>query len=572
MASIRPTKTLADYMVIAISPVLIIVLVHSVCFFLVDVFYRGQAEGGVRWVLFWFVLAVVLITRIGIEQGDTQAVVYGLMLAGVTWLYLTFVQHNAVFGALLLGIVWFTAHKITTNCTLIDDEADASGQGLMQSLRKLAALSKRGPGSRTPGSQAGSDGRPAASSVAAKPGRPAAPEKKKAKAGAGAAPGIWLIYYSLAALPIFGLGQMLLPADDFAARHRGFVHLFCYLAAALGLLITTSFLGLRRYLRQRYVAMPGKVAVGWIQFGVAGALVVLCACLLLPRPGAGEAWGSLRYQVDYQLRQASQYAARFNPAGRGAGRPGEQTPPGSPPQNPSSPGGQTPGPDQNQSQGTTSAQDQPPGSATKSGAPSGGGGTENRPMPALPPGAGPVFAWVKALFYLALLAGFLWLSYRYRLMIIALARGIWNAIRDFVAKFLGLFRPPPASVAVAPKKIAFPPFKTFKNPFITGGDRIWPAERLIAYSYAALQSWALQTEAPASPQTPREFCRGLAEELPDAAAALEHLAFLYGHVAYGASVPANYDPGQLRLIWDYLALPRKKNRAVLEKAQTDSVA
>ena len=68
----RPSKTAADYLVIAVSPVLIMVMVHSFCFFLVEVFYRGEATGGVRWVLFWFVLAVVLITRIGIEQGDGQ--------------------------------------------------------------------------------------------------------------------------------------------------------------------------------------------------------------------------------------------------------------------------------------------------------------------------------------------------------------------------------------------------------------------------------------------------------------------------------------------------------------------
>ena len=129
----KPTKTLADYLVMAVSPVLIMVLVHSVCFFLVDVFYRGEAVGGVRWVLFWFVLAVVLIARIGIEQGDGPAMAYGLALAVVTWGYLFFVQPNAVFGALLLGIVWFMAHKITCNCTLVDDEVDASGQGLKQS-------------------------------------------------------------------------------------------------------------------------------------------------------------------------------------------------------------------------------------------------------------------------------------------------------------------------------------------------------------------------------------------------------------------------------------------------------
>ena len=38
------------------------------------------------------------------------------------------------------ALVWFTAHKITCNCTLVDDEADASGQGLMQSLPRRTAF------------------------------------------------------------------------------------------------------------------------------------------------------------------------------------------------------------------------------------------------------------------------------------------------------------------------------------------------------------------------------------------------------------------------------------------------
>ena len=76
-----PRKTLADYLVVAISPVLIMLLVGSLSFFLIRVFYRGELAGNVRWVIFWFVIAVVLVARIGIEQGSGHATLYGLALA-----------------------------------------------------------------------------------------------------------------------------------------------------------------------------------------------------------------------------------------------------------------------------------------------------------------------------------------------------------------------------------------------------------------------------------------------------------------------------------------------------------
>ena len=116
---------------------------------------------------------------------------------------------------------------------------------------------------------------------------------------------------------------------------------------------------------------------------------------------------------------------------------------------------------------------------------------------------------------------------------------------------------PDPKVRAEAKKIAVPPFKTFKNPFLTGADRLWPPEELIIYTFDALQSWVLENEAAqGSPQTPREFCRQLGAEMPEAANALEHLAFLYGHVAYGTSVPGNYDPEQLRLLWHCMAGPK----------------
>ena len=542
----KPTKTLADYLVIAVNPALIMVMVHSVCFFLVEVFYRGEAAGGVRWVLFWFVLAVVLIARIGIEQGDGQAMVYGLALACVTWLYLSTIQPNVVFGALLLGIVWFTAHKLTCNCTLIDDDADASGQGLLQSLRRLPRLFRK-------------DQVPAAKTVATPNASVSVPSPKKEKAASSQIPGVWLIYYSLAALPMFGLGQTLLPAGDLAARQQGFVYLFFYLAAALGLLVTTSFLGLRRYLRQRRVVMPGKIALGWIQFGVVGAVLVLCLALLLPRPGGGEAWSALRYHVDYQLRRASEFAARFNPHGTGSGRAGNTATPGGQPENKPAQPGQAPSPNQDRNTSANDQGNQQYGGAPKHGTTTGqeGAGNSGKALPSLSPSAGSIYPWVKILFWLAAAGGLIWLLVRYRAIIFAAWQRAWAALRNFIAELLGLFRPASQTPQPASCAAGVPPFKMFKNPFLTGGDRIWSPEELIIYSYDALQSWVMEPEAGhGSPLTPREFCRQLGGEIPEAADALEHLARVYGQVAYGGSVPDSYDPEHLRLLWDHMSNPR----------------
>ncbi len=78
----KPQKTAADFMVIALSPALIMALVGSLCFFLIEVFYRGPDGGSVRWVMFWFVVAIVLVSRIAIEKSSEYAALYGLALAG----------------------------------------------------------------------------------------------------------------------------------------------------------------------------------------------------------------------------------------------------------------------------------------------------------------------------------------------------------------------------------------------------------------------------------------------------------------------------------------------------------
>jgi len=99
-------------------------------------------------------------------------------------------------------------------------------------------------------------------------------------------PGVWVLYYAIAALPLFALGQWLIPSQDTASRMSAFRLLMLYVGSALGLLLTTSFLGLRRYLRQRKLEMPPDMAGLWLGLGAVMILAVLLLCVVLPRPGA----------------------------------------------------------------------------------------------------------------------------------------------------------------------------------------------------------------------------------------------------------------------------------------------
>jgi len=325
----RLGKTLADYLVIAISPALIMTLIGSLVFFLLQVFYRGQWEGRLHYILTLFVFAAVLIGRISIEEGTERATLFAIPLAIATFLGIErFVEIQDVPLAPLSGIIniglialiWWCAHKLTWDCTMIDETEPDAGEGVLESagLDKPAAAKEKGTGLFCP--EPGSSGQPPSDKRAPSPFP--APEgttsREPLPGGWWArwverrrrphAPGVWVVYFSLAALPLFGIGQLFIPADSLEGRRYAFSLLCVYVVSGLGLLLTTSFLGLRRYLRQRRLPMPMLMANTWIALGCVLIVVVMGVALLLPRPNAEYAISELPFTFGSPGQHASPYA------------------------------------------------------------------------------------------------------------------------------------------------------------------------------------------------------------------------------------------------------------------------
>src|SRR5262249_46583576 len=139
MATEKRAPTAADYVAFAVSPALIMTLVGSLVWFLVTVCYQGDFVWRLRWILSFFVFAAVLIARISM-RGDisARAWVYGIALAIPTWLGMQFfVDYPEESGLrpwtwalniLFLAIVWWCAHRLTKDCTLLEDEEE-DGEG-----------------------------------------------------------------------------------------------------------------------------------------------------------------------------------------------------------------------------------------------------------------------------------------------------------------------------------------------------------------------------------------------------------------------------------------------------------
>lgn len=282
---------LINLVIEAISPMLIIGMICCLVYFLVVAFYRGEFDLRLMYILGLFTLGVVFIARIAIESGRSYANGFAIPLAIVTVLaMMRFVTVQGdlaplswLFNIGLLALIWFLADRITFDCTLDDRKRRIKQEGLLQTLR----LVKRPPEWSTTESAVGEEaathvllGKPVPFGKQDVLGQQDVQEKQDARKHN---PGVWVLRFALLALPLFGLGQLIIA--DAETRGQAFWFLFGYLAFALCLLVCTSLLSVRRYLFNRGAEMPAEVASIWLGSGTIGVLMILAICILLPLPG-----------------------------------------------------------------------------------------------------------------------------------------------------------------------------------------------------------------------------------------------------------------------------------------------
>jgi hypothetical protein len=604
MSSDRPNQTLADYVALAISPALIMGLVGSLVFFLINVLYAGEYVERMRWILFFFVFGAVLIARMTmLDDTASRAALYGVPLGFLTWLGMQmFVEYpkdsaikdlSWVINAGLIGLVWWCAHRLTWDCTNIDEETDVNAEGLLQ-----AAGLENEP-------------RETPDTAEEKPPQPESwwqrwrryreeREKKRTL-------GVWVVYFSLAALPLFGLGQALITAEDVERRRTSFWLMIVYVGCGLGLLLTTCFLSLRRYLRQRRLQMPVAMTGVWLTAGglLIAALLVIGA--VLPRPDAEYSLFSFT-PAKSPKRDASKYAVKGDRPGESKGRPGADDPEGkkndadsggdrgqqkghrgeAAKQGKDGSGGQGNKSSQSgENQGKNSGQNQNKGdpnsgrdqAAQKDKGKQAQGNNDNRDpsdskessertqsgSSSNPSASGlrdfvrqvsTVLKWIVfALLGLAVLVFVLRSGLQFLANFSDWARRLLDALRNFWANLFGGRRQTVEEEEQdeqEEKELRERPFASFRNPF-DGGRSGMAVPELIRYTFAAAQAWARERDlGRQSGETPLEFAGRVGAEVPALEADLHRLAVLYAQAVYARGGLPGDSVELLRRFWQRL--------------------
>ena len=280
MVKHRDERPLFSLLLQVANPSLIIAMVASLIFFLIEIFYRGPHVLRLNVIMTLFTVATVLISRISIEAGKERAALFatGLALATlattsvvVEFEYESLALLEPVVIIFLIAIVMWVTNRLVWDCTLLGRKRDVTAMGLLEAIRqKIVPGARVADGKRNRGTTKG--GEKAFDAF----------EFMLGRNGKNTTPGLWVFYLAVAAFPIFGVGQWFVNP-----RSSGFSIFFLfavYLTSGLGLLMVTSLLGLKRYVNKRGVSIPEPVAMNWLFVGTMFLVGLLLLISFLPRP------------------------------------------------------------------------------------------------------------------------------------------------------------------------------------------------------------------------------------------------------------------------------------------------
>lgn len=316
-----------DYLIVVVNPVLILIMVWSIVFFLLDVryVYTEVHDPYLRWVAFFFVLGVVALNRLFAKEGVENGIIYGVGLAIAIALYTivsttiygmgsvvkNFMNTSPGIATLFnMGVViflWWLTNRITYECCI--DENSTSGEiGILTSVSKSGGMEKVKNRKNKKNNKNDIDylfyefeaidptelGLKDDDSL-----------KEVAKGALGfgkrlssVPAGISVIFFSIPVMTIFSLGLRILINGGPAMVKGGWFYTVLFVFSALMLLCTTALGGIREYFKARKVSIPAPIGITWISGGLFILLLSMTLSAYLPFPSLPNPIHVLEHEYD----------------------------------------------------------------------------------------------------------------------------------------------------------------------------------------------------------------------------------------------------------------------------------
>ena len=314
-------RTMTDWLVDGLTPLMIFVMVYSVIFFLLDVrivyleasapnrdLYAHMHDNILRWVAFCFVVGVVSLNRLVVRDGKDESVLYifGLGAAIALYTFATTQEIGSVasnfmnqpylatlFNVSVVAFVWWVTNRLTHECC-VDSNPSAGDIGILTGTARRLQKAVRSEPSAAPAAaktQRDDASGPMYDLKAMDPSQWKKPQRKAARPAGPATkrlpkrhPGISIFYTSIPVMAIFAVGQRVLLNGDSLVARSGHLFIAAYAGAALSLLMLSSLGGLREYFRERRINIPAGIGPFWIGLGSVMLIAVLVAAAWMPLP------------------------------------------------------------------------------------------------------------------------------------------------------------------------------------------------------------------------------------------------------------------------------------------------